>query len=405
MRNNVFPRSLQRPLTPSPYCGTCPISKLCNQGSSELGCPPGGPVDTSVLHPEQKDWLPSIAEVNGFELDYRAVTQDIPVLPSYLPRTRIETPRRNYMRASAIALPLRQMNQLAAKVNSSGTSAKELLGLTQSQMLVVLGFENDGYLEQVWPAKKRRPLLDAIKVVDPDVAIAWNYSVWHRHSSGWLYPRPEHLYNIKRSMKIYAELQGIGVRAIPHVYWGLRDDLERWADWLRDNPCVSTIAIDLQTADSDQDWRSIKSDISHFTRILPRRIKVLFSGVCHIDRLVHLRAIWPNLSVCNYGPLFAQHFRFKKRFGLQSPWLANSAWSNAAIFESAMRQYAYILEREHSRSELEAILRGDLAVGDSHEKLAMRFDWPDDRVNGEYLQLGFSLTQPAHTPVTTRKIA
>ena len=206
------------------------------------------------------------------------------MLPSYLPRTRIETPRRNYMRASAIALPLRQMNQLAAKVNSSGTSAKELLGLTQSQMLVVLGFENDEYLEQVWPAKKRRPLLDAIKVVDPDVAIAWNYSVWHRHSSGWLYPRPEHLYNIKRSMKIYAELQGIGVRAIPHVYWGLRDDLERWADWLRDNPCVSTIAIDLQTADSDQDWRSIKSDISHFTRILPRRIKVLFSGVCHIDR-------------------------------------------------------------------------------------------------------------------------
>ena len=199
-------RVFQRALVPSPYCGTCPINNLCHERLSELGRPPDGPVHKSVLHPSNPDWLLRITEGDGFELDYRAVNQDIPVLPSYVPRTCIDTPKASYKSASAIALPLREMNRLATQVNSSGRCAKELLGLTPHQLLVVLGFENDKFLERVWPAPRRDPLIHAIRVIDPDVAIAWNYSVWHRHSAGWTYPRIEHLYNLKRSLKIYAEL-------------------------------------------------------------------------------------------------------------------------------------------------------------------------------------------------------
>ena len=196
----------------------------------------------------------------------------------------------------------------------------------------------------------------------------------------------------------------MGVRAIPHVYWGLRDDLDRWADWLEDNPCVSTIAIDLQTADSDQDWKSATREITYLTSLLPRDIQILFSGVCHIDRVVHLRDIWPNLSVCNYGPQFLVHHRFQRRFGLQSPLVVNNKWFSEEILESAVLQYERVLEQEHSRAGLLAILRSDLVAVDGQEELGSQFPWPEDQMSGDYLQLGFSDVAREREPVTVRSV-
>ena len=389
MRVRVIPRDFQRVLVPSPYCGTCPINQLCHEGLSELGCPPDGPVHKSVLHPSKPDWLPRIAEVNGFDLDYPAVDQDIPMLPSYVPRTRFGRATTIFQSANAIALPLEEVKRLAAQVISSGRSARELLGLTQRQLLVVLGFERDEFLEQAWLFPERGELIRAIKVVDPDVAIAWSYSVWHRHSSGWIYPRVEHLYNIKRSMIIYADLQKMGIPAIPHLYWGLREDLDRWANWLQDNPCVSTIAIDLQTTDTGRDWQTAMEEIEYLRSILPRDIRLLFSGVCHIDKVIHLREVWPNLSVCNYAALFALQFRFKRQYGLRSPWVMCNNWSDAAIVESVVHQYEEVIQNERSTAERLEILQSDLKGVGGQDEVAGQSEWPDDRTSGVYAKPAF----------------
>ena len=78
----------------------------------------------------------------------------------------------------------------------------------------------------------------------------------------------------------------------------------RMADWLARNPCVSTIAIDLQTADTEADWRRMISDIGFFSGIVPDNIRCLFSGVGKVSRIKSLRCIWPRSTLCNYHPSF-----------------------------------------------------------------------------------------------------
>jgi hypothetical protein len=165
--------------------------------------------------------------------------------------------------------------------------------------------------------------------------------VWHRHSQGWIYPRIEHLYNLNRSLKIFSQMQELDVPAIPHVYWGRPDDLDLWATWLGDNPCVTMFAIDLQTVDSPKSWNSALRALRYLRANLPRPVHLFASGICQIQRVAELRQVWPDSTLCNTGAYFTSGFgRFKDRFGLVRPWAPNPAdWSRTDIFEKIVRQY------------------------------------------------------------------
>jgi len=187
--------------------------------------------------------------------------------------------------------------------------------------------------------------------LQPDAAVAWNYSVWYRHSEGWLYPRVEHLYSLKRSLKIYSHMQELGIPAIPHIYWGLPQDLDRWATWLGQNPLVTTIAVDLQTVDGPEAWQSAVRGLQHLRTLLPRPIHLFVSGVCRVERVAQLLHVWPEMTLSNMGAYFASDFvLFKPRFGLAYRWRTDiNEWPRTAIFNEAVRQYTSVESSQFDR--------------------------------------------------------
>ena len=334
----------QLALLPCPYCSACPTRHLCHERGTARGCLPGGAPHPHLLHPTKPDWLARFAELNGFDLhNVQAVDQDIPLLPRYIPHTRLNADVKGYRGLAGMALSLCEVQRLAARVRKHNTSAKAVLGLSEDQLLVILGFERDSFLEEAWPPPRLQQVLAAIQDVRPDLAIAWGFSVWYRHAEGWVYPRVEQLYSIKRSLVVYESLQRWGIPAIPHVYWGNHADLDRWGRWLAENPCVSTIAIDLQTADSISDWRIVLRGVTQLRGALRRDVRVLFNGPCALPRIRELDTIWPGCSFSNFGAYFSALFRFKQGYGLDASWAGNSLLPSQAIFRSAVSEYVTFL--------------------------------------------------------------
>lgn len=326
-------------LRESPYCDTCPVR--CGEGRTELGCSPDFEppkrFGSYALHVSSPDFLARVVECNGLDLDIEARPQDLPALPGYFPQIRQWKRIDSFRGVSAVAVPLDGVMRLANTVRATGRSAKAILGLADEQLLVVGGFAHDRFLERMWPRPARSRLLEAIRTIEPDTAIAWGYSVWHGDSEGRPYPRPDHLYNLKRSLLVYKGLQDLDVPTIPHTYWGLRADLLSWSGWLARNPCVSSIAIDLQTVDSDADWAGVMRDIVYFQSILPRDVRGVFNGVCHVDRVRRLREVWPN-----FGPFFAVVFPRKNLFGFP-PVSHSEPRTYGRIFRDMVDQYTNLM--------------------------------------------------------------
>jgi len=228
---------LQAPLFAEPYCGDCITREICHAQHTEMSCTELGPVHPSVLHITSPDFQSRFLEVNGFTFNVKAQVQMTTSLPAYIPviKPREWASERTLPYVEAIAVPLNEVQDLARRSFRHGVSARRLLGLESGQRLIVSGFAHDRFLEKHWPASRRRTLLHTIRQLEPDAVMAWNYSVWHRHSSGWAYPRIEQLYNLKRSLKVFGEMQQLGISAIPHTYWGHHDDLKRWVSWILEN--------------------------------------------------------------------------------------------------------------------------------------------------------------------------
>jgi hypothetical protein len=341
----ILGTELQLVLHTSPYCPSCPVTHLCHEQNTARGCWPEGPQHPNLLHPTKRDFRERITEVNGFDFDdIQAIDLKTPPIPRYVPRIRIGAGIGGYDLVAAVGIALREVERLAANVRLRGRPAKEILGIPPGHALIVLGFEKDSFLEDAWRPERRRSVLEAMRDVQPDLAVAWGFSVWYRHADGWVYPRAEQLYSIKRSLVTFANLQQLGIPAIPHIYWGDAEDLDRWARWLAANPTVSMIAVDLQTADSCADWSLALRGLAYLRTKARRDLHLLANGPCALPRIRDLDKVWPGCSVTNFGAYFAAFFRYKRRYGLQA-WWADDDVSRQVIFQDAVSQYSTFLRR------------------------------------------------------------
>jgi hypothetical protein len=334
---------------PSPYCEGCIVGDGCREQHTGLGCSELGPVDPTVLHINSPEWFLRFAEVNTFELNVRAIPQQLPTLPSYIPAIRPSQWKYAppHSPSSALAIRLADVPALARRVRGRRITAKQLLGMSPNEKLIVLGFAHDRVLEEHWPEGKRRNLLTAIRQIEPDAAIAWNFSVWYRHARGWIVPRPEQMYNLKRSLKEYAEMQAIGIPAIPHIYWGVPEDVDRWASWLSENPVVQVFSVDLQTLDHRDAFNRALDHLRSLRRKLGSRdLHILFSGVCQVGRVRELKRAWPNSSLVNLAAQYGSgSFRFKPCYGLDRPWRADpNSWTRPEVFIEIVRQYSLLCD-------------------------------------------------------------
>lgn len=166
-------------------------------------------------------------------------------------------------------------------------SLRERFGIPPEVKILLQAYGKDALIESIWP--KREDFYIAIGKLGFDLITGINYSVWHEQ------PHAERLINVKRSLVTFSEMQRHGLPAIPHMYWSGRRDLERWAEWLNNNPQVGIVATDLQTERTHKVWDTSVEELSlYFVPLLKREIHFLVTGASTIDRVAEVRNLFSN---------------------------------------------------------------------------------------------------------------
>ncbi|HLI55907.1 MAG TPA: DUF4417 domain-containing protein [Actinomycetota bacterium] len=181
----------------------------------------------------------------------------------------------------------------------AGTAA-EGMGLLPGQLTVLVGYGLDPLVEAVWTRKAS--LLPRLAAQRWDLVLAPNYSMYGSQ------PRAEHLLNFRRNLLIAAELEGLGVPAVPNLYWFRKEDLDRYLAWMAD-VAPPAIAVNLQTFRTDADWEAMAlPGLTYLSLGMPERTKLVVTGTSRASRIATLGDLFPKLVLVSQNPLqYARH--------------------------------------------------------------------------------------------------
>lgn len=255
----------------SSVCPSCPLLERCPAAMTDHSCVElekvtGG---TAVSHPDKPGSLEELAALGG------PGYEDIVPLPvpglqtrSYIPQPRAKRAFRGYLPEDLYILRARDVLRRGGVL--SAARLRELLGLGPDVRLVLILFDKDEILEQIWGLGMK--LVEQFAQAGYQAIVAPSFSTYT--------PRPhiEFMINSKRSLLYFRLLQAAGVRAIPRLAWivsGNASDLGRWA---RTHSAVETFALDLSTYRGEKDWRNQLAGLQVFDTITGGRVTYLING-------------------------------------------------------------------------------------------------------------------------------
>jgi hypothetical protein len=204
----------------------------------------------------------------------------------------------------AYALGLRRVispKTLAVYPRFAGRSAAEGMGLRPGQLAVLAGYGLDPLVEAVWTRKAT--LLAELAAQRWDLVLAPNFSMYGSQ------PRAEHLLNFRRNLLIAAELEDLGVPAVPNIYWFRKEDLDRYLAWMAD-VAPAAIAVNLQTFRTEADWDQMAlPGLTYLSLGMPQRTKLVATGTSRADRIGRLSTLFGSrLVLVSQNPLqYARH--------------------------------------------------------------------------------------------------
>lgn len=171
--------------------------------------------------------------------------------------------------------------KMPSKVWSFGL-VREHYGLS-GETKTVLGFYSpDRVLEQFWLRRGER--YGMIKK-EFDAAFAPNFSVYDDA------PRMEHIFNMRRSNMVAAEMAAYGVAVIPDIGWYNKEDLDRWAEFTAKSN-IGAVAFSFQTvgrsSKSRAVWKSSVAGLRYFCQNVPKGIRVVIVGVNSVPRMAEV---------------------------------------------------------------------------------------------------------------------
>lgn len=280
-----------------PVCGHCPWQKDCGAMYGDKACRAkwsakregGG----QVLHPAQPMTKKFMASVGGPGFDeIAAQALKLPQLPPYLPQLRIRKKLRGQLTGPAYSVTAGAViGQRAQPLGAA--KLREQVGLRADQLLVLLLFGKDKYLERLWD--HREDFIPALAEGGFDLITGPSYSAWEPR------PRPEYLYAAKRSQLVFAMLQDLGAPVIPRVVLGIPHDAKRFAGWANKNPVVTQVAVDLTTYRGRASFMEQLELIALFDQLTDGRLQYLINGPSTLERDLRLfEAIEPKrVSITN----------------------------------------------------------------------------------------------------------
>lgn len=276
----------------SPVCPTCPVLNTCGAEMTDKACPGDWPVELPggevVSHPRKVRTQREIQSLGGVKFDdVIAIPSPVPAFPQYLPQVRNRTSLRGFLKEGTYAV--RAKDVIKKRRVISADEMRERLGLERAQILVLILFDRDEILEDLW--EKGGPLVWRLAEASYELVVPPSFSTYTPR------PRTEFLINARRSMLYFGALQDAQIPTIPRVAWQVTHDVRRYARWACDNATVRTVAIDLSTYRSVADWVDQLAGLAAFDVATRRRMSYLINGVTTKARCADLFRIVPPTRV------------------------------------------------------------------------------------------------------------
>jgi hypothetical protein len=280
----MAPRDLKLFETEGPLCSSCPWRDYCGAMYGDEACRSKWKARSSgggqILHPSFPVTGEFLASVGGPSfLDIAVHPATVPDLPRSITQIRIRRELQGQLSASAYAITA---GQIIGKRDRPMTAAevREMVGLGRDQLLLLLLFGRDEYLEHLW--NQRSVFLPELASAGFDLIVAPSYSAWEPR------PRPEFFYAAKRSLVVFGALQDLGANAVPRVTWKLPYDVERWVAWKARNPALECVGLDLTTYKGDRGFEEQLELLSTFDDRTGGEFTYIVNGPSTFDRIRRL---------------------------------------------------------------------------------------------------------------------
>lgn len=297
-----------------------------------------------ALHPSSPVSRSFMDSVGGSSFEaIRARAIKLPALPAHLNQIRVRRDLRGQLDESAYAITAGQVIG-RRRQPLRADEVREITGLDEERILALLLFGRDEYLEHLWNHRER--FVGELALAGYDLIVAPSFSAWEPR------PRLEHLYAFKRSLIIFEMLLEYGAPAVARVGFANETDAIRTAAWVRQNPAVEQVAVDLGTYRGEVAFHRQLELLTEFDCDCGRRVSLLFNGPSTFARATELFA----------------------RFGVDRVQITNSR----AIARAGAAGTTY---REKAATETETVLAARRAVAKAHDgaRLPPRFEAEETR--------------------------
>ena len=232
-----------------------------------------------------------LAEIRGIDFsNVKAQKQTVPLLPDFMPIVK-PGGEKLYRHLDSRPVGLMLQNIVSPQKLFTPKNLDSLRSALPNSPFILLNYGRDQLLENMWP--RLRGSFKKLSQLGIAATTGINFSVWDNQ------PHPEALINLKRSLLTFAEWQILGVPSIVHIYWYSRFCLKRWSEWLKSNPEVKIIAINLQTIRSKSQWDATIDDLRYFSKLISSRIHVLLTGPSTPARIAQCLGTFPNCTISN----------------------------------------------------------------------------------------------------------
>lgn len=258
-----------------PHCAACPID--CVDRRTDAACTLLAP-DPYSLHPARPSdldqwhaWSTSAGP---------PAVPTIPVLPGFFPRVTRDIAQGGLrdVPTSAVALTIENYLGICSRAERAGTAIREYLG-KDTMRIVVVGADRDRTGARYWADWKN--VRSRLHRHRPDLVVGPDLGLYGRDQPA--------MRNVHRQshQRMYSDLVGDGLDALPVLGWTFWSDIERFATWAREHG-VPGAFVDLQ----NRHGSSFDEDVEDLRRVrglFPPDFMWIINGVQVPARWAQLR--------------------------------------------------------------------------------------------------------------------
>jgi hypothetical protein len=297
-------------------CSRCPDRELCGGLSIGVGgmscldfCCGGKASCDVVCRRNPASYVDRVREVNGFDLlkvPRTAVLKDVR-LPSLVPVLFHGSARVNGYEGMAVCLPFFEVVAMDGSLKARGVSQlRQRFRIGADVPVILSSTAEDNYIEAWWnlESARRREVIRLLRDLGVVLVTTPNYSLFTDH------PRWDDMHSMKRIALVWEEFQNAGLPAALHVNGRTEKDAQRWAEFVKERPEVTTLAFEFGTGAGRGERRSLHSKrLIEMAAYAGRPLQLLVRGAA--EKVGEFRQGFDSVSVLDTTAFMKTMFRWR----------------------------------------------------------------------------------------------